>query len=528
MKAVSKFFASVPPFFSDLASSIAGDIDCSLRTLSEYSHDNGIYSVRPQAVIYPKTSTDIKQVIIFAREYGMPISVAGGKSGEQGGALTEGIILDMSRHFNQIRRANMINNTITVDAGVSIATLVTKLRGWNMEIPILSSNDEQGTIAGLLATKSTTPSSFHHGTIREWLEGVTVVLDNGEEHHITDGITPSGRLLAIYQELFPLLTREEPMLRAAKPQNKDDASGYNIWGTSIGPRQLLDQLTGSDGTLAIITSLTLRVRTYKKSSLTYAFIVPQEHIHKTLSTLESSGVDSLFIYDEHFAMYAKKSYPNIVYQNTNTVTTPLYTILATTCGMTSTEVDKKMYDHIKKLKHELGLEESNIVHLQEPAQKLFTAPGFASHILHEYVQGRELALPLIHGLLTSKDNYATLIKEVERYLFSINKLYVICGHAGSSHLSVTILADPKSETYETDIFRYINDIYKLAKKHKATTGGLGGDGYANTPYLPLFYNEATIDIFKKVKNIWDPLSIFNPSKKTELSSAFLKAHIRRV
>ena len=198
----------------------------------------------------------------------MPVTTRGKGNSRNGGPLGEGIILDMTRYFSQIRTVNMLENTVTVDAGVTIGMLREKLHGWHYDIPSATSVDAGTTVGALLATKCSSSSSFHHGTIREWVESLTIVVDNGEEHILADGITPSGRLLGIYQAVFPLLTKETGVLRASKPKSHDDGTGYNLWNSSIGPRQLIDQITGSEGTLAIITSVTFRISPHKKHSLT--------------------------------------------------------------------------------------------------------------------------------------------------------------------------------------------------------------------------------------------------------------------
>ena len=90
---VSNLIYNVPPLFANLAKILAGEIDCSTLTLSTYSVDGSPYMIRPQAVIFPKHSTDIKHVVDFAREYGMPITVRGAGTSRTGGSLGEGIIV---------------------------------------------------------------------------------------------------------------------------------------------------------------------------------------------------------------------------------------------------------------------------------------------------------------------------------------------------------------------------------------------------------------------------------------------------
>ena len=205
MITVSNPFSSIPPLFYDLSKVLAGEIECSKNKMIPYSTDGSPYTVMPQAIVFPKTATDIKHVLSFAREYSMPVNIRGRGSNKNGGSLGEGIIIDMTRYYTQVRQINMLEQTITVDAGVTVKSLRERLHGWKMDIPVLTAQDDDATIGGIVSTKSCSPTSFNYGTLREWIEGVNVVVDTGEEHKLADGITPSGRLLGIYQSLFPLL-----------------------------------------------------------------------------------------------------------------------------------------------------------------------------------------------------------------------------------------------------------------------------------------------------------------------------------
>ena len=153
MITASNLLSRVPSLFSDLAKILAGEIDCGTATLTKYRADNSPYCVTPQAVIYPKNSTDIKHVLSFAREYTMPVTVRGKGTGYAGGALGEGIILDMTRYFSQLRNINMLENTVTVDAGVTLDSLLGKLHAWHYDIPCISMSDKNSTVGALVATK---------------------------------------------------------------------------------------------------------------------------------------------------------------------------------------------------------------------------------------------------------------------------------------------------------------------------------------------------------------------------------------
>jgi FAD/FMN-containing dehydrogenase len=507
--------------FADLAKILTGEIDCTHTTLTRYSTDNSPYVVLPQAVIYPKNVTDIKHVLAFAREYKMPVTTRGNGTSMTGGALGEGIILDMTRYFSQIRNVNMLENTVTVDVGVTGSALLEKLHGWHFDIPFLSMSDKESTIGALVATKSSSVSSFHHGTIREWIESLTVVVDTGEEHKIADGITPSGRLLGIYQSLFPLLAKEGPTLRAAKPLSHDDASGYNLWNTSIGPRQLLDQLTGSEGTLGIITSVTFRISPHKPHKITTCIPVASKNLlSPCIEVAKHHKGEQIFLYDMAFMQLAEKYYRGVV---------PFFLDTPYVLLVTHTATDKEKLHHIvHTFRKALPVEEylMKTIDDQKTVERI-TDVDFLHSLGNEYTSNTFIPIGSADGLIVTIPQVAPFLTQLEEYLDSIGKLYMITGNIGSGHISVTTLFDPRSRMYDDEILSYAKNIFSILKTYNGGISALGGEGLLRTPYLSYIYSDATLTVFKKIKEVWDPLSILNPGKKIGTSTNYLQQHLKR-
>ncbi len=521
MITASSILSRIPPLFADLAKIIAGEIDCTNATLTKYASDGSPYFIIPQAVIYPKNVTDIKHVLSFAREYTMPISVRGRGTARSGGCLSEGIILDMTRYFSQIRNINMMENTITVDVGVSLNSLLEKLHAWHYDIPVISTSDKSTTVGALVATKSASMSSFHHGTIREWIEGLTVVVDTGEEHHIADGITPSGRLLGIYQSVFPLLAKEGPILRAAKPNMHDDASGYNLWNTSIGPRQLIDQLVGSEGTLGIITSVTFRISPHKPHRITTCIPVTDTKLLPVyIDIAKHHGSEELFLFDQAFMQLADKYYPLVV---------PFFPDTPYVLLVTHTSLDKEKLHHtLHTFRRALPLPEYFLKTIDEATiLERITDNDFLYSLGDSYTNNTLTPITIGNGIIVTIPQLPSLLAQLENYLDSLGNLYMITGYVGSGNISVTTLFDPRSRSYDDDITSYAKHLFSIVKNHNGGISAVSGEGLARTPFLPYVYNDATLSVFKNIKDVWDPLSILNPGKKLGATAGYLAQHLKR-
>lgn len=521
MKMASNLLVRVPPFFKELAEIIAGDIDCDLETLKVYSTDGSPYSVFPQAVIHPKNATDIKHILSFAREFTMPITIRGCGKSKNGTALSEGIILDLKRYFSQIRNINMMENTITVDAGVTVEDLLEKLHSWHYDIPALSSGDRDCTIGSVISLKNASSSSFHHGTIREWVEGLTVVVDNGEEHKIADGITPSGRLLGIYQEVFPFLTHVSGTIRAAKPRSHDDGTGYNIWNTSIGPRQLIDQLTGSEGTLAIITSVTFRICPRKQHMITTAIpVATKAQLPTFIEIAKHHAVDRIFLYDEAFMQLSERYHPTLV---------PFFVDTPFVLLVTHTSTDKeKLHASVRTWRAALPIED-HFLKTFDDEKKLnrIISSEFLFSLYSSYTSDSLIPVTVGDGLIVTIHQLPTFLEEVINYLDSLGKVYTLTGNVGSGHVSAITLFDPQSKSYDDDLFFYAKNLFTILKRYNGGMSAVSGDGLSRTPFLSYIYSDATLSVFKKIKEIWDPLSILNSGKKINVSTNYLKGHISR-
>ncbi len=520
MRTVSSMFSGVPPLFSHVANIISGDIDCSQLSLQAHATDGSPYQVRPQAVIYPKTTSDIKHVIAFAKEYSIPLTVCGGITAASGGALGEGIILDMTRYFSHIRHVNMMDHTVTVDAGVTIDELRLKLAGWNLEIPVLQPEDSRATVGGLVATKSATRSTFYAGTIREWIEGMTIVVDSGEEHAIKDGITPSGRLLGIYQSIFPLLSEHGPTLRAARREQSDDATGYSLWNTSIGPRQLLDQLVGSEGTLAVITSVTFRVVPRKPHNHTLLITIPENSLLETSVTIaKHHHAEALYMFDHAFRHMTDTFHPLLL--RPEIPETPYY-LLTTFQDTDAEQASKKGKMFLKALPfpcEEYAIPEKNVYKL--------SSHTFLHSLFTTYTKGAHMIATSAEGLIVPIHSYSACIQALDEALLKSGLLYTLSGYAGSGHIALTASFDGKSQTFERDLQEFRELVCGIVAHFKGGISAVGGDGLERTTALPFVFNEATREVFKKLKAAWDPAGIFNPGKKIAIQKEFLLKHAIR-
>ncbi|HCC06193.1 TPA: hypothetical protein DEP94_02465 [Candidatus Nomurabacteria bacterium] len=512
----------VPTLYTDLARTLGGEIDTSYHALEKNSRDFSSCKILPHIITYPKTVEDIKKIIACADEYKIPVAVKGNGNNASGASLVEGIVIDMTKYFNRIKHVDMLGNIINVDPGVSCKKIREHLSGWNLEIPFLTEQNDNDTIGGVVATKNVSPSSFEHGGINSWVIGLSIVLSNGEQHIIEDGITPSGKLLSIYQSLFPLLSTETHIIRGGKPTCSEDNSGFNIWGQSIGPRQLINNIIGSQGTLAIITSIKLRTIPRPLFKKTIRIRIPEyQNLPDCILACKVNGVDNLFMYDvllenlsSTFGGQDKEIY--------SSSTPHVLTLVATQSG----NDEKALHEKQLRLVKELNLPSESITCMRgDNYLHNFTEPSHVKKLLESY--SGQTVIPCItgDGIIVPIENLPETLLAIEKYHNENHLIFNTTGNVGSGHISVITFIPNDINTFADKVINATEACFSIAKKYKGSGSAGSGDGLIGTAFLPLFYSPKIIEIFSKVKNIWDPNNILNTNKKIGVDVSYIKQRI---
>lgn len=513
--------STIPPLYATLASGLQGDIDTSSHTLMSHARDNSPCFIRPHIVVFPKTAEDIKRVLACAGEYHIPVAIQGLRTNTHGAALAEGIAVDMTRYFSSIHHADPLGHTITVDAGASCEKIRNHLLGWNMEIPFLTSADDQSTIGGLLATKNTSPTSFTSGGIQSSVIGMTIILSNGEQHVLEDGITPSGQLLSIYQALFPLLAKETYNLRGAKPHAIEDPAGYNLWGSSVGPRQLIHQLLGSQGTLAVITQVKLRMTPRKKERLTYLIGIPRySDVSRLVDICIHHTAHAISLYDTMLEECVRKYIHD---EALPFIDEPhLLTLL-----VTLTDDDKHiLHERGARMVLALSVEKNYVTAVGETFRnELFQDYSHILKLLRAYTNNSLTPMPTGTGIIVPLHKLNDTLEAIDTYHTSNRLLYSVTGNVASGHLSVMTYIDSHNANVASVFLEVAQALASIAQKHHGSMSAGSGDGIVSTPFLPQFFSPHICELFTQIKMIWDPKNILNPGKKNGLSMSYLRDRI---
>lgn len=247
-----------------LRGELAGEIHTDLFTRGRYATDASIYQMLPAGVVIPRTVADIEASIDVAREHGLPITARGGGTSQCGQTVNSGLVIDNSRHLNQLLDLDVPNKRCTVQPGIVLDDLNRLLKPHGLWFPVDVSTASRATIGGMAANNSCGQRSIHYGTMRHNVHAIDAILPSGTAMRFDtvpaslDGVT--GEKRALVEELTALGTREANTIREKFPNVLRRVGGYNIDALLPAEHyQLADLLVGSEGTLAYSTTIELKL-----------------------------------------------------------------------------------------------------------------------------------------------------------------------------------------------------------------------------------------------------------------------------
>lgn len=482
------------------------------KALQQFSRDQSIYEIMPIAAVLPEDIADVQNLINFAIQEGLPITPRGGGSGTAGSALGPGIVMALpdNAFWGQIAGFSVTNRKarISVGAGVRHNRIQTFLRERGFFLPADVTSADISCIGGNIATRASGPHSLRYGSISRFLEQVEFITAEGELVDTAVETTIPERFRSGLDDLTRRI-RSDNLAGKALSLRKGlkTASGYDLSAflsdLSTGQR-IVQLLSGSVGTLGLITHATLRGEIYEQGRV--ALLLYFDSLIDTvkavsvlrkfdIAAIELISRQTLQIISEHTLL--EKSFDAGAHVLIVEMTGPdskekieTITIMLSRSGchmsappyVATSEGDLKLIWDLRK--RILWL-------IQHPK------PGLRS-------------LAVVNDVGVPLANLAEFIAEVENIFAKHGIIALIYGHAGEGNLHLRPLFNIAVPDLPGHIQRLADDIYNAVFRHNGTITSEHGMGRLRAPYLKREWGETLYNYMREVKAIFDPRDIFNP------------------
>lgn len=493
--------------------------------------DNSIYQILPQGVLYPKSLEDLVLIAGLAakpRYKEVVLSARGGGTGTNGQSLTDGLIVDVSKHMNQVLEINAEERWVRVQAGVVKDQLNAALKPYGLFFAPELSTSNRATVGGMINTDASGQGSCLYGKTRDHvLELKSVFLDGtvwasgpiddkalteiqarddrvGEAHRVVDQVFNENQ--ALIDEKFPKLNRCLTGYDLA--HIRDENGRFNL--NSV--------LCGGEGSLAFIAEAKLNVLPIPKySALVNIKYAGFQDSLEDAADLMDWGPTSIETIDSKVLNLAMT---DIVWDTVKAYF-PQSEDEPEIKGINLVEYTADDEDELRgqvtqltsQLEIVAGRKGKNfghsVVYGNDEIKKIWAMRKKAVGLLGN-AKGQQRPIPFVEDTAVPPENLAPFIKEFRELLDSHNLAYGMFGHVDAGVLHVRPAIDMKDEVEESLIRTITDGVVELTQKYKGLLWGEHGKG-VRSEYAPEFFGELYPQL-QRIKGVFDPANQLNPGK----------------
>ncbi len=521
--------------FEALGKQLEGDLFTDETTRRLYATDASAYREIPLAVAIPKSEADLTVLIEFAGTNGTSIIPRTAGTSLAGQVVGGGIVVDISKHFNQILQVNEEEGWAIVQPGIVRDDLNALLKSYGYFFAPETSTANRAMIGGMIGNNSCGSNSVWYGSTREHLLEVEAILADGNKTWFgeldqeaflarANGQGTSGDLeSSIYFGIREMLRSEQNQQEIAAGFPKKEVlrrnTGYALDMLSAmspfqkdgNPFNFCKLLAGSEGTLAFVTSAKIKLTPlappHKRLVCIHCHTI-DESLHANLVALKY-GPSACELMD-HYILEATKR--NRTYNAFRFFVEgdPQAILVAEITKSTEQEAIDTANTLIEDLKAS-GLGYSYPVIGGDDIQKVWGLRKAGLGLLSN-VAGDAKPAPVIEDTAVDVADLPAYIAEFNEILQKHDLFCVHYAHAGSGELHLRPIIDLKTAK-GVALFRTIaEEIAALVKKYQGSLSGEHGDGRLRGEFIPQMVGERNYQLFVQLKETWDPHHVMNPGK----------------
>ena len=523
-------------------------------SLEKYSKDASLFKVNPKLIVYPKDCLDLQALVKFVSENkkndpSLSLTMRAAGSDMTGGPLNESIIADVTKHINKI--GEIENESITVEPGAFYRDFEKKTKEKDLLLPCYPASKDLCAIGGMFSNNSGGEKTLRWGKMENYILESKVIFRDGKEYKVTplskeelDKKISQGDFEGnLYKEIFNLVTENREVLKEAKPKVSKNSAGYYLWNVWNGNTFDLNKLlVGSQGTLGVITEAKIKLIKEKKyHDMVTLFFKSWDELPQVVNALLPIKPESLETFDEETLKLGIRFMPEIAKKTGSGLFSflvkfipealigirmgglPKLIVLVEIAEDTEEEVKDKVKSVMSAIKP-LNII-SRVIEKDSEEEKFWIMRRESFNLLREHVKNKRTA-PFIEDFCVPPEKVAQFLPKVVKILHDNEIKVNIAGHAGDGNLHIIPLMDLTKESEREKITKVAEQVYDLVSEYKGTITGEHNDGIIRTPYLNKMYSPKILELFRKTKEIFDPLNIFNPGKKVGGTIEYLESHIK--
>jgi glycolate oxidase len=443
----------------------AGSVITDSGILDKYSRDetSGV-SAMPKAVVRASSAEEVSTVMKTASEYMVPVYPRGGGTGVTGGAIPveDGIVLSLEK-MNRIIEIDTANLCAVVEPGAITGDISRAALEAGLFYPPDPASLDSCSIGGNVAEIAGGPRAVKYGTTKDYVLGLEFVLPDGSI------ISTGGRFVK-------------------------NATGYNLIGI----------LLGSEGTLAVITKIILRL--IPAPAFSADFMIPFDTMDRAVeavAAITAAGIVPAAIeFMERDAIQLASGFLKSGF--------PFNDAGAHLILQIDGDSDDGIASLMEKAAIAAGVNTDTIAAAFTDAdrEKIWKTRRAVREAITQVSP-----VFLAEDCVVPRAEIARYIRMIKNYLDSLELRSVIFGHAGDGNLHIDVLKENMDDiSWQNIVPKLKQEIYRMAVSLGGTISGEHGIGFTRKEYLSIALSDAEIKLCASIKKAFDPDNILNPGK----------------
>ncbi len=484
-----------------------------------YAEGAGIFRIIPAAAAVPEHRDDLVLLVRWAAAEGISLVPRAAGSGMPGGNVGSGVVVDLSRALRGAPVVDPASATARCGAAVTYRALNGAATGFGLHLPPNPSSGAFCTLGGMVATNAAGAQSVRYGAMRRWVRALEFVTADGETGRTDGGHGGTGAQghgktaaeLRFEREVAPDIRSRAAELAAAVPHTTKNSAGYALDAYAAGGR-LADLLTGSEGTLAVITAVEVALAPLPEERATLLVTLRSlDDVGPAVLALRPFGPSAIELLDRTYLDFVRGAVQRHIPAGTEAV----LLVEFESAGRGAAEAVRPIAE-ITEL-------------ADDPVSvgRLWELRHLASPIL--------AALPDNQRSLQVVEDGCVPVSVLGRYIRALREAatahgfgIVIFGHAGDGHLHANLLADVAAPDFVPRLASCLDAVTGVQLSLGGTPSGEHGDGRLRAPYLARTFGDEYAELCRRTKAAWDPRGVLNPGVKVPAAGERLEARLLKV
>jgi FAD/FMN-containing dehydrogenase/Fe-S oxidoreductase len=470
-------------------------VDASPRRRAEYSSDASNYRVVPRAVVFPRSADDVLAAAAVCRELAVPLTARGGGTSIAGNSVGPGVVLDLSRHLNQVISVDPEARTAVVQPGVVLDQLQRAAGRHGLRFGPDPSTHSRCTVGGMIGNNSCGAHAMAYGTTAANVVALDALDGAGRRLRIAAAHDPVPGLGAFVAERVAPISHEFGRFRR-------QVSGYSLEYLLPSPDgSLARALTGTEGTCCVVLGATVSLVPVPAATALCVLGYPDmPAAADAVPGLDSRAVLALEGIDARLVDVVRAHRANAAVPALPAGAAWLFAELGGTSAAEALAA-------ARSLAATAGAASSLIVPAGQQAATLWRIREDGAGLGSRTAAGAP-AWPGWEDAAVPPEHLGAYLREFTALLDGYHLDGLLYGHFGDGCVHIRIdfpLADQPPR-----LRPFLTEAAQLVAGYGGSISGEHGDGRARSELLPIMYSRAAIDAFAAFKGLFDPHGLLNP------------------